>query len=58
MAAKMKAIERGAKALQIGTKSQTISLVPIIALTAAAVMSRRGTGYYPPYSANWTTTGR
>jgi len=47
MAAKMKAIERGAKALQIGTKSQTISLVPIIALTAAAVMSRRGTGYYP-----------
>ena len=47
MAAKMKAIERGAKALQIGTKSQTISLVPIIALTAAAVMGRRGTGYYP-----------
>ena len=33
--------------MQIGTKSQTISLVPIIALTAAAVMSRRGTGYYP-----------
>ena len=46
MAAEMKAIDHPAKGLQIRTKSQTVSLVPIIALTAAMGMSRRGPGYY------------
>jgi hypothetical protein len=47
MAAEMKAIDHAAKALQIRTKSQTVSLAPIFALTAATRMHRRGIGYYP-----------
>jgi hypothetical protein len=35
------------KVLQIRTKSQAVSLAPIIALPAAAKMHRRGIGYYP-----------
>jgi hypothetical protein len=58
MAAEMKAIDRAAKGLQIRTKSQTVNLVPIIALTAAMEMSRRGTGYYPTVQRERGTTGQ
>jgi hypothetical protein len=47
MAAETKAIDHATKALQISTKSQTVGLAPIIALTAATRMHRRGIGYYP-----------